>query len=274
MLIDLLERNSVSIFANEDEYKNYIYEKIIEQYSGLINKNVHSIIIDRNLKIVFASHCSAQSVGFECGDELVGVCFYDYDNPAILKKLFGEAYNEINHEIIVNYGKTLLELQQKVFNECLVVKFIDMMPYNNQFISYITTYFPIVHSSGEVVAILSTSIKSYILRFQGHWERSDYISEYNEKFMDIKDKFSERELEILFLLSNGATQEQIAQILGVTRGTIATAVSNQLCPKFNIAGSNTKLLIRKAIQAGLYRKMPISLWHPCLIILNEDLTRY
>ena len=47
----------------------------------------------------------------------------------------------------------LVTLQEIVFNSCKVVQFIDMLPYNNQFLTYITTYAPVVSPDGEVVAI-------------------------------------------------------------------------------------------------------------------------
>ena len=142
-----------------------------------------------------------------------------------------------------------------------------MLPYNNKFISYITTYFPIVHPNGEVVAIQSLSIKSYFFRFQ------NYIEDQNTSVRKkpFNQQFTNRELEILFLLTNGATQEQVTQILNISRGTVSAIIGNQICPKFSIVGSNTKILVTEAINAGLYRHMPESLWKPCIIVLNEDL---
>ena len=77
--------------------------------------------------------------------------------------------------------------------------------------------------------------------------------------------------EILFLITNGATQEQISQILNISRSTVSMIIGNQICPKFNIPGANTKILLKEAINAGFYRHMPPSLWKPCIIVLNEDL---
>ena len=38
-----------------------------------------------------------------------------------------------------------------------------------------------------------------------------------------------------------------------------------------LTGTNTKMLMDAAINAGFYLDMPKSLWKPCIIILNEDL---
>lgn len=82
--------------------------------------------------------------------------------------------------------------------------------------------------------------------------------------------FTQREQEILFLLTYGVTQDQIAQILNVTRGTIANIISKQLCVKFGIQGSNTKILTQAAVNAGIHQKMPRSLIRPCIMILNTE----
>jgi hypothetical protein len=80
-----------------------------------------------------------------------------------------------------------------------------------------------------------------------------------------------RQHEILYLILQGIPQEYAAQILNIKRGTLARIISEQICPKFNIHGSNTKLLIEKAMQLGFHRYMPKSLWVPGVIILEEEI---
>jgi DNA-binding NarL/FixJ family response regulator len=149
----------------------------------------------------------------------------------------------------------------------MVVQVIDMLPYGNQYISKMTTYVPIMHNNGEVVAIQASTIETYILRFQGHIDNPN-ISTYDKNSYE---QFSAREREILFLICNGAAQEHIAKILKIARGTVSSIIHHQLCPKFAIDGSNMKELMKKAIQAGMSRTLPEGLWHPCIIVLNRDL---
>lgn len=249
------------------DYRSYMDTTVLPGFYNLIDKDIYAIIINRDFQIEIATDVSAKSVGYQKGQDLKGISFVDCQQIDFLNQLFKESYNDKTKDMILNYGEKLLMLQKLVFERCKVIKFIDMLPYNNEFISYITTYFPVLHPSGEVVAIQSSSIRSYILRFDGHIEKENLT--YKEGAFQLR--FSTRELEVLFLLSNGATQEQIAQMLGIARGTVSSLITYQICPKFSIAGANTKLLIREAITAGMHRFMPPSLWRPCLIVLNAEL---
>lgn len=246
------------------EHKDYLYEKIAD-FQNLITKDLYSVIINRDHEIEICTNKSAKSVGVDSWEQIKGVSFTDYDDQSLLQQYFQEAYSSELKDEIKRYVQQLAYLQKKVINESIVVQFIDMLPYDNKFITYITTYTPIVHSDGTVVGIQSFSVQSYALRFQGHIYPpvQDYPAEL--------ERFTNREREILFLLSNGATQDRISQILNISRGTTASIISNQLCPKFNIAGANTRLLMEAAIKSGMYKYIPKSLWKPCLIVLNHDL---
>ncbi len=245
---------------------DYLKNKVIPEFKLLLDKDIYSLIINRQHQIEICTNKSAQSVGLDNWEELAGVCFKEFEDKDKLANIFKESYSTTLKDEIDLYAKKLVTLQEVVFSTCKIVQFIDMLPYNNQFLTYITTYTPIISPDGEVIAIQSFSIQSYVLRFQGHLSPPNDVLKPDEF-----NNFTNRELEILFLLSNGATQDQIAQILNISRGTIAAVVSNQLCPKFKIAGANTRLLTESAIKAGMYKHMPQSLWRPCLIVLNYDL---
>ena len=73
------------------------------------------------------------------------------------------------------------------------------------------------------------------------------------------------------MFANGFTQSEVVQILNISRGSVANIVSEQICSKFKIAGSSTKLLIDKAITLGLNKTMPSSLYKPFIIVLTMRL---
>ena len=255
---------------NTDEYQHVLTEYIDNYFRPLMDKEIYSLIINRNFEVEIATNHSIKSLGFNDWQQFNQISLKDYNNPEALRMVFGDKYSSENHHVFEFYGKKIHFLQQLVFEQAKVIKFIDMLPYNGQFIIYITTYMPIIHKSGEVIAIHSSSVDSYILRFQGHLRKPNIKNEDKE----FKKRFSNRELEILFLLTNGATQDQIAQILNVARTTVSSTIANQICPKFNIAGANTRMLVDAAINAGFYLDMPKSLWKPCIIILNEELLEH
>jgi DNA-binding CsgD family transcriptional regulator len=135
------------------------------------------------------------------------------------------------------------------------------------------TLIPLYCEGQEIVALQTFSNETRIFHFQ------DYLA-YNNKSVNKVDEmnineneFSERELEVLFLLSHGLTQEQCAQIQGISRSTVATMIKN-LCAKFGVAGSNSKVLQQIAFQSGHHKIIPSSLWKPCVIITESEAVNY
>ena len=55
---------------------------------------------------------------------------------------------------------------------------------------------------------------------------------------------------IVFLLSIGLKQREIGELLGYTRGYIASIITHKICPVFGIRGGSSKMLVK--IMRGLY----------------------
>ena len=250
-----------------EEYKESLAQYIELYFKPLIDREICALLIDREFQIVIATNQSKKILGIQDWQQFKQVSSEKFCTEEYMNLLFKDQYKRENHEEFVFYCEKIRYLQQLVFSHGKVIQFIDMLPYDGKFVIHLTNYAPIIDGSGEVIAINSTSVESYVLRYQGHLRKPNIKVEDKE----FKKQFSSRELEILFLLTNGATQEQIAQILNLARTTIATILANQICPKFSITGTNTKMLMDAAINAGFYLDMPKSLWKPCIIILNEDL---
>ncbi len=158
-----------------------------------------------------------------------------------------------------------------VFSSKNVISLIDLLPYSEKFTSYLVTYVPILHHTGEVVAIQSFAIKS---RFFSHQDYLKVITDQKaqEKYLHA-EKLTLREHEIMFLLANGVNQEQCSQILKISRSTIGNIIANQLCPKFGIAGSNIKLLAQVALKHEFYQLIPSSLYRPYIVVLDEKIAK-
>ncbi len=71
-----------------------------------------------------------------------------------------------------------------------------------------------------------------------------------------KPILTEKEKVVLFMLITGYNQKEIATYIRSSRSLVAKIISNGLCPKFNIAGSASKILIDKAISLGLASFIP------------------
>ncbi len=255
----------LSLQEKNDLLNQYVQNNFIH----LLDAKIFSSIYDSSSAFVICTTRSANYVGNATWEEGLGLSMKDYADEKLLKKFFKDAYNEQTKDEITLHLKRIYEIQQFVINEHKVVSFFDLLPWNNTFKSFLVTYIPIYHTNKQVIGMQSFSVDSRFLSFQEHmnFEKAEVVS---HKDYQTEKSLTPRELEIMFLLANGVTQEQIAQILGISRGTVAAIIGNQLCVKFGIPGSSTKLLAQVAIKNGYYQYVPRTLWKPSVIILEEE----
>lgn len=256
------------------EKQLYTEKVIIPNFMHLVDQKIYSVIFDYKYEIVVCTNHSAQSIGIDSWMGVVGLSFKNYASYELAATIFDVKPNDKLMELICQYAKKIYEIQQNIFNTKNVISFVDLLPYNGKFKSFLVTYVPILHPSGEVVAIQSFSIQSKFFSHQDYLQRQLLPEEDKklDRYAKI-DKLTPREHEIMFLLANGINQEQIAQILKVSRSTVANIIANQLCIKFGIPGSNTKLLAQTALKHEYHQKVPHNLYQPCVIILDEDLAQ-
>ncbi len=256
---------------------NYVNSVIIPIFQNLIHNDVYSCLLDINGVGILCTEKSAKSIGLNGPDEFAGLCYYC--NDKVLLNRFFKTDNPDVLEALHRNCILIRKLQQITIQQKKFINFVDLLPYNNQFEAYITIYMPLFHPNGEVVAMQSLAFHSPILGFQTYLDNlnldttsSEYMSFNISKAKEVAIT-SVREREILFLISHNITQEHIAQILQISRSTVASIISNQLCVKFGIAGSNTKLLAKVAIANGFQKNMPSSLWRPAIIITDDELLK-
>lgn len=249
--------------------ERYIKEVVIPNFMVLVEQRVYSVIFDYKFEMVICTNLSAESIGRKNWQDVADITFRNYANRELAKSFFNEHYTPENAVFIHQYAKKIFSLQQEVFTHKRVVSFIDLLPYGGRFKSYLVTYIPVFHPSGEVVALQSFAVPS---RFFSHQDfLLEMLDDKKSDFCYKLDELTTREQEIMFLLANGISQDQMAQILNTSRSTIANIIAKQLCVKFGIAGSNTKLLAKIALQCDYHQKIPHSLCRPYIIVLDEDL---
>ncbi|AUR50970.1 response regulator transcription factor [Aquella oligotrophica] len=251
-----------------NEEQAYLNQNIIPNFTPLINEHIFSAIYNSNHEVVICTNKTAESVGCNNWQEVVGAGYKDTNNEELIIKVFGDTYYKEHQDEIQRYAKAIFGIQQSVFLNKQVISFFDLLPYNGQFKSYLVTYFPIIHPCGEVIAIQSFAHESKFFGFQEHFYH--LASDPLNKNYPAKKDLTRREIEVMFLLANGLTQEQIAKTLNLSRSTIANIIGNQLSEKFNIHGANTALLTKIAIECGYFESIPESLYRPFVVSLHPN----
>lgn len=103
---------------------------------------------------------------------------------------------------------------------------------------------------------------------------SKIFSNFDEaKFIKLhspeNNNLNSREINILFLLINGYTQFEIAEILDLPRGTIARLINNNIVNKLKIQGTSSRSIIDKAISLGYHLQIPKTIFAPKIVTLAE-----
>ncbi len=170
----------MTIKLSTTEYHNYLQSNVIPNFQPLIKQQIHSYLINQNLQVEIGTDLTAQAFGTINGQQLNWLNFSNYSDEKFLQRLFKQSYTRYGKDWLIFNLKKIVYLQQLVFEQCIVIQFIDMLPYNNQYVSRMTTYTPILHPNGEVIAIQAATIETYILRFQGHIDNPN-TSTYNSR---------------------------------------------------------------------------------------------
>ncbi|AUR50757.1 LuxR C-terminal-related transcriptional regulator [Aquella oligotrophica] len=249
------------------EKKNYLEQVVIPGFLPLVDKPLYSFICDDEYKLVICTNMNAHSLDYGNWQEMIGLSYKD-PSEDLIKKIFKDKYDSSYREEIDKYIQTILEAQEFVLNTGQVSSMFDLLPYNGTFKSYLVLYTPIFHPNGEVIALQSFSHESKFFGFKEHFLQ---LTEHTvDKSYSLKSNLTKREEEVIFLLANGLTQEQISKTLNLSRSTIANLIANQLSEKFNISGANTHLLTQIAVESGLFQQIPESLYRPFVVSLRPD----
>lgn len=247
------------------EYDKYLKEVIIPGFT-LVNEDISSVILDRDCRLVICTNKTARAMGVNSWQELVGTSFGDYENRELQQIVFKRILSDdIDGEQIKKYCKKIYQIQQEAIASRQMVSLIDMLPYAGNITTFLLNYVPIIHPNSEVIGLQCFAIECRFFSFHEHIKQ-DVASE--SKIYSTQHDLSKREAEILFLLAHNVTQDQISQVLEISRSTVATNIE-RLCGKFGISGSNTKILSQVAINSGFHHHMPQSLWKPSVIVLKK-----
>lgn len=245
-------------------HEPFLDEYITNNFIQLLDLPMYSCLYDQSFKLVICTNQSAKSLGYMSWENAVGISYEDDSCHVLARAIFGSSYSDEHKDSINKYAAMILDFQKDVFLNKRAISFFDLLPYNNQFNSYLVTYVPIIDKTGAVVAIQSHAIESKFFGFQEHFYTLYDSGDTKNNFPD-KIELTRREEEVMFLLANGLNQEQIAQTLQTSRSTIATIIATKLCVKFNIPGSNTGYLTKLAMERGYFQYIPSSLFKPFVV---------
>lgn len=246
---------------------------LVEEMKGVINQNILHTIYDQNCQIIACSNLAAQSVGFNTWNEAVGISYQDTDNLKLMTDIFGCTFNNLFADKIVSVCRKIYKLQKEVLNNNRIINYIDYMPYNEKFVPYLITCVPITRG-GKPIGVQSFAQKCNYINMLHHSHIINNLLNIELETNHCQEEapninLTRREHEIIFLLANGLSTEDIFPLLRISKSTISNIITSRLSPKFGLLGSNTKLLANIAKTKGYHKIVPESLSNPCIITLCQ-----
>ena len=253
-------------------------QQYLKGFIPLINQQLLTAIYDETCKIIACSDLSANSVGLKSRHDAVGLSYQDIGDRKLMGKIFGDKHNSIFFERIFDGATKIYAIQQAALRKNEIINYLDYLPYNEKFVPYLVTCVPIVCDNNRVVGIQSYTRKcSYLTILSRNQIIKNMLLNIGPEYKDGKKdrshlQLTKREKEIIFLLANDISIDEIFEILGVSRSTISNIIATGLCPKFGLSGSRTKLLSKVAKEQGYHKIITESLSTPCVIVLDEEST--
>ncbi len=253
---------------SEKEKIDYLYNTVIPIYDPLDDLDCRMAILDFNGHFCWLSASVRRLIGVE--KEILNTRFNHATIPMPFIEQFIAQHN-LSLEQFANGMKKTGSIIRKVIETKSVINFVMLLPLHRSFHGYGRNAVPIVHPNGEVVGVQVTGYKFSFFGMQefinilnnGSYEPKQFHPEVDNpaKFYN-QLKLSPRQKEVLFLVSQGISQDYAAQILGIKRGTLSKIISDQICPKFNIFPPHYLKLLNTVKEHGIDKIIPESFWRP------------
>lgn len=251
------------------ETQKYFENIIKPSFSPLINCNVTACIWDANGTMIIATNKYAKMFGFTCWEDLVGRNAKTdmLETLPVLTNVSAEIQSQG-----LDVLRQVIAIRESVIQKKIPISAILIHPFAKVFNhTLIIHQSPIFHPCGETIGVELTLNEFDVFGI------NDYLDGFDNKSLDIPSSITTvdtlpipltaRQHEIIFLITLGLSQREAAQILKISRSTIAKTLI-EISDKFGIYGNDTSKLIAKARKLNIHKQIPSSLCKPWVIVLD------
>mgnify|MGYP000004546711 CR=1 FL=1 len=250
-----------------DANQEFLLTYVVPGLLGGLGEKILFSVYDLEGKIVIASDMFCRYFGAENYKQLYG----KRPDELMKEKIIKQSTTSRSPRDVRLYQEMFSEwdkIRRKVINTEKLVAYMNIIPFPQGTAIFEASHFPIWNTRGEVVA---TQILSH-----GNNFFFDSLLLKNKIFQNTSNahKITEMptlndfEFRIIFLMVLGFSQSEIARLLDVSRGTIASKISEQIGHKFGINGANSKLLMKKLIDINFFQSLPFNMVPPIIKELN------
>lgn len=253
-------------------HADYLQQEYLPTFIPNVYRDFYAIVWSVDDKVIAVTQKFAQACGFAYWEDMLGLVLGAQSklNFPLLKKFPADAIACLN-EIFVAAAK----LRAKVIHRRHPVVSIIIHPLSNLFDSaLILHHFPIYHPNGEVIAV-----RTDVNRFDAIFSFKELLCCRNSADLEAPSNIihsnklplplTNRQHEVVFLLAHGMTQNEVAKILKISRGSVAR-ICTALSAKFALEQHSAITLVEAAREKNLHRYIPSSLCRLWVIELDNS----
>lgn len=242
---------------NDIERTEFIENILMPGWIGAQDKDIYLVIYDLLGRILFITNKFANLFGFGNWRMIAGKKF----SEVVLLTGNNEAF-----------WAQLDDARHKVIREKKLIKYLNVYNYAHGLDAYVVFQTPIFDLQGNVVA--TQAINRRLGSYDPLSRYSQLHPEINTKDLQGSDSLAyfnltEEEYEIIFLVHLGATQEEISEIMDISRSRIAKLISYKICAKLKIEDKSIKSLNEYINKYKLVNVIPKHLINPQVIMIDS-----
>lgn len=249
--------------------EEFIRNVAVKLYQGASNQRFAFAIFDLSGRIMSASRVYSKYFAFDSPSEMHGETFLSIATRLIEKRRIEGSVknpNKVFYDIVGEWER----LRQKVIQTEDVVSYINIAPFPQGTAVFQAYHLPIWNPSGKIIGTKTISgnnnVFHDVILLRNRFIKRKTLP--NRELINSLPELTSLEYKIILLLSLGLSQNNVASLLNIARGTIANTISERICPKFGLHGANTKLLISLLMEIEYFNHMPYDMISPILIETN------
>lgn len=246
--------------------EEFLRDVVAKSYVGIGELGFVFAIYDLDGKIVMANKGYSRYYGFDNPADIFGLTLPDLARSLVQKTSplrTNGITDSIYHEMIDEWE----HLRQKVICTEEVISYINVMPFIKGTLILQGYHIPIWNPHGKLIGTMTISASNNVFHDTALL-RNRVLNKAGSSLKPKKISLPELtalEYKIVLLLSLGFSQQDVAKLLHLVRGTVASIISERISPKLGLHGSNTKMVVDMLLDIGYFNHMPNDMIPPILI---------
>lgn len=245
--------------ASINNRESFLDHNLIAAWIGAVDKKINMIIynIEGAVKLITTAYAQR---------------FNSPDWETMIGQKLSDSIPADNTEL-QSFATELEVIRRKVIRDKKLYKYITIVPSNAGLDAYIEYHFPIISEDGVTQAsqVISKMMKSYYSQntFEKYITGERAVKPAASNFRTLAASLTTEEYEILFLLNLGFTQDQAAEIYGISRSKLAKIINYKIADKFNVSDNTLKNILKEANNLNMFTTIPRKFLTPQVIPVNN-----